>query len=195
MSADQVEAKTRTDTVIGLVGAASLFGLGDHVRVSALIERVQDARARAGCLVFFPGEVEGNTSAFSALATAGTTSQPSSLPERSELSWPSRTVKCSRSTLPRETSRTSGVAKVRNPEDAGDWATLEWELRSFVCEGEYERGLDRILDQFLTHLSQDEQPAVVGERVLRQRQVAPDARTRVPLARLHAAVGCVGSRT
>ena len=53
-----------------------------------------------------------------------------------------------------------GVAKVKNPEDAGDWATLEWELRSFVCEGEYERGLERILDQFLSHLSQNEQPAV-----------------------------------
>jgi hypothetical protein len=53
-----------------------------------------------------------------------------------------------------------GVAKVKNPEDAGDWATLEWELRSFVCEGEYERGLDRILDQYLSHLSQAEQPAV-----------------------------------
>jgi hypothetical protein len=52
-----------------------------------------------------------------------------------------------------------GVAKVKNPEDAGDWATLEWELRSFVCEGEYERGLERILDQFLSHLSQAEQPA------------------------------------
>ena len=53
-----------------------------------------------------------------------------------------------------------GVAKVKNPEDAGDWATLEWELRSFVCEGEYERGLDRILGQFLSHLGQNEQPAV-----------------------------------
>lgn len=53
-----------------------------------------------------------------------------------------------------------GVAKVKNPEDDADWATLEWELRSFVCEGEYERGLDRILDQFLSHLSQNEQPAV-----------------------------------
>ena len=53
-----------------------------------------------------------------------------------------------------------GVAKVKNPEDASDWATLEWELRSFVCEGEYERGLERILDQFLSHLSQAEQPAV-----------------------------------
>jgi hypothetical protein len=53
-----------------------------------------------------------------------------------------------------------GVAKVKNPQDDGDWATLEWELRSFVCEGEYERGLERILDQFLSHLGQDEQPAV-----------------------------------
>lgn len=53
-----------------------------------------------------------------------------------------------------------GVAKVKNPEDAGDWATLEWELQSFVCEGEYERGLERILDQFLSHLGQAEQPAV-----------------------------------
>ena len=53
-----------------------------------------------------------------------------------------------------------GVAKVRKPEDDGDWATLEWELGSFVCEGEYGRGLERILDQFLSHLNQDEQPAV-----------------------------------
>jgi len=53
-----------------------------------------------------------------------------------------------------------GVVKVKNPEDAGDWDTLEWELRSFVCEGEYERGLERILDQFLSHLAQAEQPAV-----------------------------------
>ena len=52
-----------------------------------------------------------------------------------------------------------GVAKVKNPEDPGDWATLEWELASFVCEGEYERGLERILAQFLSHLSQPEQPA------------------------------------
>ena len=52
-----------------------------------------------------------------------------------------------------------GVAKVGNPKDANDWATLEWELRSFVCEGEYDRGLERILDQFLSHLSQNEQPA------------------------------------
>ena len=36
-----------------------MFGLGDHVRVSALIERVQD-EVKGRLLVFFPGEVEGN---------------------------------------------------------------------------------------------------------------------------------------
>jgi hypothetical protein len=53
-----------------------------------------------------------------------------------------------------------GVAKVEAPESPSEWATLEWELRSFVCEGEYERGLERILDQFLSHLNQAQQPAV-----------------------------------
>lgn len=52
-----------------------------------------------------------------------------------------------------------GVVKVSNPEDAADWATLEWELRNFVCEGEYERGLELILSQFLSHMTQPEQPA------------------------------------
>ena len=53
-----------------------------------------------------------------------------------------------------------GVAKVGTPESAEEWKTLEWELKSFVCEGEYERGLERILDQFLSHLHQPQQPAV-----------------------------------
>ena len=34
------------------------------------------------------------------------------------------------------------------------------ELRSFVCEGEYARGLERIFNSFLTNLTQDQQPAV-----------------------------------
>ena len=38
--------------------------------------------------------------------------------------------------------------------------SFEWELRSFVCDGEYARGLERILNSFLTNLSQSEQPAV-----------------------------------
>jgi hypothetical protein len=53
-----------------------------------------------------------------------------------------------------------GVAKVARPETALQWQVLDWELRSFVCEGEYERGMERILDSFLTNLGQAQQPAV-----------------------------------
>ena len=56
----QVVTKSTGGTIIGLVGAASLYGLGDHVKVSALIERVQQA-VQGRLLVFFPGEVEGNS--------------------------------------------------------------------------------------------------------------------------------------
>lgn len=52
-----------------------------------------------------------------------------------------------------------GVAKVAQPETEQQWAVLDWELRSFVCDGEYERGLDRILTSYLTNLSQAQQPA------------------------------------
>ncbi len=52
-----------------------------------------------------------------------------------------------------------GVAKIRHPEDDGDWATLAWELKHFVCEGEYELGLERLLSQYLQHLGQEAQPA------------------------------------
>lgn len=53
-----------------------------------------------------------------------------------------------------------GVAKVVRPETDQQWDVLRWELRSFVCDGQYERGLERILDSFLKNLSQAQQPAV-----------------------------------
>ena len=56
---DQAVAKTSEHTIIGVLGAASLYGLGDHVKVSALIERVQEV-VQGRLLVFFPGEVDGN---------------------------------------------------------------------------------------------------------------------------------------
>lgn len=59
------------------------------------------------------------------------------------------------STIPND-----GVAQVGHPETDQQWDVLRWELGSFVCDGQYERGLERILDSFLTHLSQDQQPAV-----------------------------------
>src|SRR5215211_2784146 len=53
-----------------------------------------------------------------------------------------------------------GVARVIRPETEEQWQVLEWELRSFVCDGEYEKGLYRILSSFLANLSQAQQPGV-----------------------------------
>ena len=53
-----------------------------------------------------------------------------------------------------------GVAQVVRPETEQQWDVLRWELRSFVCDGQYARGLERILDSFLTNLSQAQQRAV-----------------------------------
>jgi len=46
-------------TIVGLIGAGSLFGLGDRVKVSALVDRIEDLIA-GRLLVFFPGEVDQN---------------------------------------------------------------------------------------------------------------------------------------
>ena len=40
-----------------------------------------------------------------------------------------------------------------------EWDVLRWELQSFVCDGQYARGLERILDSFLRNLGQAQQPA------------------------------------
>jgi len=53
-----------------------------------------------------------------------------------------------------------GVSKVARPETEQQWAVLDWELRSFVCEGEYERGLERILNSYVSNLGKSQQPAV-----------------------------------
>lgn len=53
-----------------------------------------------------------------------------------------------------------GVAKVGRPETDQQWDVLRWELRRFVCDGQYSRGLEQILDSFLRNLSQAQQPAV-----------------------------------
>lgn len=52
-----------------------------------------------------------------------------------------------------------GVANVARPETKQQWDVLGWELRSFVCNGQYARGLEQILDSFLKNLSQAQQPA------------------------------------
>jgi hypothetical protein len=52
-----------------------------------------------------------------------------------------------------------GVAKVGRPRTLEEWRVLEWELQSFVCTGEYERGLERILSTYRANLDRDTQPA------------------------------------
>ena len=53
-----------------------------------------------------------------------------------------------------------GVTKVIQPQSANEWNVLKYELESFVCEGEYRQGLDRMLSAFLTNISQPQQQAV-----------------------------------
>ena len=53
-----------------------------------------------------------------------------------------------------------GVAKVVRPETEQQWDVLRWELRSFVCDGQYAAGLERILASFLTNVPKPQQPAV-----------------------------------
>ena len=48
------------DGVVAVLGAGTLFGLGDAVKVSALLNAVNDAVA-GRLLIFFPGEHEGNS--------------------------------------------------------------------------------------------------------------------------------------
>lgn len=48
------------DTVVGLIGAGSLFGLGDRVKVSALLNGVS-LSISGRMLVFFPGQHQGNS--------------------------------------------------------------------------------------------------------------------------------------
>ena len=54
----------------------------------------------------------------------------------------------------------TGVAKIGRPSDDKGWATLKFELEHFVCEGQYEAGLERVLSGFLAHMDRPEQPAV-----------------------------------
>ena len=57
---DVLRANSDQSSVVALLGAGALFGLGDVVKVSALLERVSEHIA-GRLLVFFPGEYDNNT--------------------------------------------------------------------------------------------------------------------------------------
>lgn len=56
----QFASHAAPDGVVALLGAGAMFGLGDSVKVSALLNAVNDAIA-GRLLVFFPGGYEGNS--------------------------------------------------------------------------------------------------------------------------------------
>ena len=53
----------------------------------------------------------------------------------------------------------NGVAEVRDVREEAELRTLRYELETFVCEGQYEQGLSRILGTYLTNLDNPAQPA------------------------------------
>lgn len=55
----QLAQQSTPNSIVGLLGAGSLFGLGDRVKASALVDRIEDLIA-GRLLVFFPGDVEQN---------------------------------------------------------------------------------------------------------------------------------------
>src|SRR5690554_1450139 len=55
----------------------------------------------------------------------------------------------------------NGVAEVEDDQSSQALKTLRYELQTFVCDGEYEKGLEKILATYLRNLTDDhEQPGV-----------------------------------
>lgn len=55
--------------------------------------------------------------------------------------------------------KNEGVAKIRALNEKEDLSIVEYELMTFVCEGEYHEGLKKILEYYLQNYSSTEQPA------------------------------------
>ena len=53
-----------------------------------------------------------------------------------------------------------GVANVNDERTDQALAVLRYELETFVCDGQYEKGLEHILETYLKNIGQAQQPAV-----------------------------------
>ena len=52
----------------------------------------------------------------------------------------------------------SGVTMLSTPSTDAQWQVLKWELETFVCEGQYARGLERLLRTYLQRVDESDQP-------------------------------------
>jgi hypothetical protein len=55
--------------------------------------------------------------------------------------------------------KNEGVAKIRSINETDDLALAEYELRTFVCEGEYHDGLKKLLESYVQSMDSNVQPA------------------------------------
>ncbi|MBW6491485.1 MAG: BREX system P-loop protein BrxC [Lentimicrobium sp.] len=55
--------------------------------------------------------------------------------------------------------KNEGVAKIRTINEKDDLSIAEYELKTFVCEGEYHDGLKKMLEFYLQNIDNSEQPA------------------------------------
>ena len=53
-----------------------------------------------------------------------------------------------------------GFTTILEPKTQEEWNVLRYELESFVCDGEYQQGLERLLSTFTENLARSKQPAV-----------------------------------
>ena len=53
-----------------------------------------------------------------------------------------------------------GVASVNDEKTSQALAVLRYELETFVCDGQYEKGMAHILETYLNNIDQAQQPAV-----------------------------------
>ncbi|GAI83447.1 unnamed protein product, partial [marine sediment metagenome] len=53
-----------------------------------------------------------------------------------------------------------GVANVNDERTSQAMVVLRYELETFVCDGQYEKGMEHVLDTYLKNIDQAQQPGV-----------------------------------
>ena len=143
-------------SVVAITGLATLF---DFMRVSSLIERVEDS-VRGRLLVLLPRRIRRQC-----LSLHGRARRLQLHGRSHHLNRELHQPMTNRDLYFRDPTTlellNNGVSKVSEiGHDEGQIKTLRFELQTFVCDGEYARGLERILKAYLDGLGKAEQKAV-----------------------------------